>query len=43
MVAKRLWWAKIRVMVMAMRVAGDEEGKGSMAMAIVTRVASKQR
>jgi hypothetical protein len=30
-----------RAMVMAMRVAGDEEGEGNKAMAMVTRIAGK--
>ncbi len=37
----RAWAA--RVMVMTMRVAGDEEGKGGKAMVMGTRVMGKQR
>ncbi len=33
----------MRGIVMAMRVASDKEGKGSKAMAMVTRVAGEQQ
>jgi hypothetical protein len=34
-------WENMRAMVTAMRVVGDKEGEGSIAMTIVTRMAGK--
>jgi hypothetical protein len=39
---QQLWWATMRSMAMAMRVASDKEGEGGKAMATVTRVVGKQ-
>ncbi len=38
-----LWWAKMRVVAMAMRVVGNKEGEGSMAIAKVNRMVGKQQ
>jgi hypothetical protein len=38
---QQLWWVKMRVVVTAMRLAGDDEGEGGMAMATVKRMAGK--
>jgi hypothetical protein len=39
---QQLWWAKMRAMGTAMRVAINKEGKGSKTMAAVTRMAGEQ-
>jgi hypothetical protein len=38
----QLWWAKMRVVVMVMRLAGNKEGEGSLVMAMVKRMTGEQ-
>jgi hypothetical protein len=39
----RLWWAKMRLVATAMRLAGDNEDEGGMGMATVKRMSGEQR
>jgi hypothetical protein len=39
---QQMWWAKMRAIAMAMRVVGNKEGEGGMAMVMVTRMAGEQ-
>jgi hypothetical protein len=40
---RRLWWATMRGIATAMRVASNKEGEGGKAMNMVTRVAGEQQ
>ncbi len=40
---QQLWWAKMRMVVMVMRVVGNKYGEGGMAMAMMKRMAGKQQ
>jgi hypothetical protein len=39
---RQLWWAMMRGIATAMRVASNKEGEGGKAIETVTRVAGKQ-